>query len=144
MSIGGFDLLQPAGTPFVFGFGNSGVRQVLAAGMQPDMVAQLLADPTDGSSSIMDHQRLGAFVRENLGASGLTAGMTAQITTTIRSMLFGMVDDFADQVDQEVGDVMEKVAGRLDPNMINEFFQGITASGFECLPNSFKIHYRTR
>ncbi len=143
MSVSGMDLLQPAGTPFAFGFQQNAGMGAMAAGLDPSMVAELLSDPSARSKSVLDHEKLGPLVQANRNASSFSAGLTAQMMVSTRTGLLGLFQTLGSDLDTE-GEAFEAMLDHIDRDLIESFFQGVGVSSMERLTNSVKLHYRTR
>ena len=144
VQVGGFDLTRPAGVPILYGFSGDGPRDVMAFGLEADMVAALLADPAGNASNVFDHPQLGPLVSECRSASSFAAGLTAQSMLSMRNGFLNLMGPIQEEsADAELEEV-ESVLERVDQQMIQSFFEGVGISTFERLPNAVRLHYRTR
>ena len=144
VSVSGMDLLQPAGMPFTFGFQQNAGMGAMAIGLEPGMVAELLRDPSDRSKSILDHEQLGPLVQLNRNASTFSAGLTAQTMISARTGMLGLIGLFDSEFEDAEAEVFEAALEHIDRDLVESFFQGVGVSSMERLPNSIKLHYRTR
>lgn len=143
VSVGGMDLLQPAGMPFAFGFEQNAGMGAMAIGLEPGMVAELLRNPGDRSKSVLDHEQLGPLIQSNRNASSFSAGLTAQTMVSARAGLLGLFGTLGSEMDADA-EALETMLEHVDRDLIESFFQGVGVSSMERLPNSMKLHYRTR
>ncbi len=141
---GGFDLTQPVGVPILFGFTEGPGPGALAIGLEAEMVAELLRDPSQRATSIFDHEQLGPLVESAARASTFTAGMTAQSMISARRGLLSIFESMSSMIEGEDRTDFELMLEKVDQAMIERFFRGVGISQLERLPNALRMHYQTR